>query len=146
MWVFFLFPLFSFFFSLCRCCWLSQVTGLKSRDFFAKLQGWTVLSPFLGSVGAWALCCSVRRWHPGCQGSCLCAVNPARGAQGRNVIRNTWKLHVHARENIPLLSLLPQSQQIGEGTGAALGKGCAAETTALNLVNNEVKLANTSNT
>lgn len=51
----------------------------------------------------------------------------------------------HATENISLLSLHPQCQENGEGTGAASGEDCAAETTVLNLVNNEIKLANTNN-
>lgn len=51
----------------------------------------------------------------------------------------------HSTENISLLSLHPQRQQNGEGTGAASGKGCATETTVLDLVNNKIKLANTNN-
>lgn len=68
---------------------------------------------------------------------------PCWGSQCRCVTRNTWEIHVNATGNISLLSLHPQSQQNGEGTGAASGKSCATETTILNLVNNEIKSTNT---
>lgn len=58
----------------CRCSWQLQAVGLKSRDFFMKLQRWGGPSPFPGSADAWAPCCGVRRWHPSCGGSCPPAV------------------------------------------------------------------------
>lgn len=129
---FFFFPLLIFFLFY-RCCWLSQVTGLKSRDFLAKLQVRTVLSPFLGSAGARALCCIVRRWHPGCQGGTVQIPHQEH-------LENTCACHREHFIAVPSSTKL----QNGEGAGAALRKGCATETTVVNLVKNEVKLANTS--
>lgn len=49
-------------------------------------------------------------------------------------------MYVHAMGNTPLLSVHPQSQQNGEGAGAALRKHCATELIVSNSLNNLIKL------